>query len=52
MKYYELDKEEFGVLNDCGLGKLKSVKDLDKEKALYKNYAKSSLEKTKKPARL
>ncbi|MBU1016791.1 MAG: CopG family antitoxin [Patescibacteria group bacterium] len=47
MKYYELDKEELDVLSDYASGELTSVKDLNKEKALYKKFAKNVLEKTK-----
>jgi len=47
MKYYELDKEELDVLSNYGSGKLTSIRNLDKERELYKRYAKNVLEKTR-----
>jgi len=47
MKYYELDEEEKEILKAYNSGKLKSVRNLEKEKARYQVYAKAQLDKTK-----
>lgn len=47
MKYFELDEEEKEVLRAFNSGKLKSVPNLEKEKARYQAYARAALDKTK-----
>lgn len=47
MKYYELDKEEQGILDAVESGKLKSVPDLAKQKKLMGQYARNTLNKTR-----
>lgn len=47
MKYIELDEEEKEILEAFNSGKLKSVPNLEQEKARYQAYAKAALDKTK-----
>lgn len=47
MKYYELTKEEKGLLKDYEDGKFTRVQDADKQKAVYQKIAKNTLGKTR-----
>ena len=47
MKYFELDKEEQGILNSVEKGEWKSVKDLAKEKRRLMQVARNTLNKTR-----
>lgn len=47
MKYFELDKEEQELLAEYEKGEWKSVKDFAKQKKLYEEYARNSLNKTR-----
>lgn len=47
MKYFELDKNEKGILEDFEKGKLKSVSDARKKASRYRQYAKQALNKTR-----
>jgi predicted DNA binding CopG/RHH family protein len=47
MKYFELEKDEEEILKDFEDGKLKSVKNLSKEKTAYRGYVKLMLKKGK-----
>jgi len=47
MKTYKLDPEEKQFLEDYGKGKYKSVKNLEKEKKRYQEYARNTLQKLK-----
>jgi predicted DNA binding CopG/RHH family protein len=47
MKYFELEKNEEEILKDFEKGKLKSVKNINKEKAVYRGYVDSTLKKGK-----
>ena len=47
MKYFELDGEEKKILKDFEEGKLVSVKDVQKAKATFKEYAQATLTKAK-----
>ena len=47
MKYYELSKEEKGIVKDFEEGKLKSVTKLSAEKKKFQRYARTTLSKTK-----
>lgn len=47
MKYIQLDSEEKQFLEDYEKGKYKSVKNLEKEKKRYQEYAKNTVNKVK-----
>lgn len=47
MKYYELKRQEKVLLKDLEKGKLTSVRDLAKQKKLYKKFARVTLNKNK-----
>lgn len=47
MKYYELNKEEKTLLKDFEKGKLNSVRNLTKQRKLYKDLARATLNKNK-----
>ena len=47
MKYIQLDPEEKQILEDYEKGEFKSVKNLEKEKKRYQEYAKNTLNKLK-----
>ena len=47
MKYIQLDTEEKQILEDYEKGEFKSVKNLEKEKKRYQEYAKNTLNKLK-----
>ncbi len=47
MKYFELDASEKKLLKDFELGKLKSIKNVAKEKASYQKLVASALKKNK-----
>jgi len=47
MKYIQLDSEEKQFLEDYEKGEFKSVKNLEKEKRRYQEYAKNTLNKVK-----
>lgn len=47
MKYYELTKEEKGLLKDYEDGKLNRVKDANKQKVYYQEIARNTLGKTR-----
>ena len=45
MKYIQLDEEEKQILEDYEKGEFKSVKNLEKEKKRYQQYAKNTINK-------
>lgn len=47
MKYFILDEEEEQILKDFEEGKLVRVKDFEKQKELFKEYARNTLNKNK-----
>lgn len=47
MKYFEITKEEKGILTDFEKGRLVPIKDEEKAKELYQKYAKNTLAKNK-----
>lgn len=47
MKYIQLDQEEKQFLEDYEKGEFKSIKNLEKEKKRYQEYAKNTLNKLK-----
>jgi len=47
MKYIQLDEEEKQILEDYEKGEFKSVKNLEKEKKRYQQYAKNTINKLK-----
>jgi len=47
MKYIQLDPEEKQLLEDYEKGEFKSVKNLEKEKKRYQEYARNTLNKLK-----
>lgn len=47
MKYFELEKEEDEILKNFEDGKLKSVKNANKEKTAYRGYVNLMLKKGK-----
>lgn len=47
MKYFELDKNENKILEEFEADKLKSVKNARREASRYREYAKSTLSKTR-----
>lgn len=47
MKYFELDKNEEKILKDFEAGKLKRVKSIKRSAAIYGQYAKETLNKTR-----
>ncbi len=47
MKYIQLDQEEKQILEDYEKGEFKSVRNLEKEKKRYQEYAKNTLNKLK-----
>lgn len=47
MKYYELKKPEKALLKDFEKGKLNSVRNLTKQRKLYKDLARATLNKNK-----
>lgn len=47
MKYYELKKQEKTLLKDFEKGKFNSARNLTKQKKLYKDFARATLNKNK-----
>ena len=47
MKYFELDKNEIKMLKEFEVGKFKAVKNAKKEASRYRQYAQSTLSKTR-----
>lgn len=47
MKYIVLDKEEEQIIKDFEEGKFVRVKDFEKQKKLFQEYAKNTLNKTR-----
>ncbi len=47
MKYVVLDKEEEQIIKDFEDGKFVRVKDFEKQKKLFQEYARNTLNKTK-----
>jgi len=47
MKYFELDKKEEKILKDFESGKLKKVRNAEKEISRYRQYAKQTLSKAR-----
>ena len=47
MKYIQLDSEEKQFLEDYEKGEFKSIKNLEKEKKRYQEYAKNTVNKVK-----
>jgi predicted DNA binding CopG/RHH family protein len=47
MKYFELEKNEEEICNDFEGGRLKSIKNTEKEKMAYRGYVSTMLKKGK-----
>lgn len=47
MQYFDLDTKEKQLLNDYETGKLKEIKNLEKAKKLYRQYADDTLKKSR-----